>query len=394
MIINYLKFNHPAIFIALRFLFVAVLLVACNTFGQIEANTLQKKIPCTEPIPIVFDRVSPAVVFIIAKSINPYLVSDRVESTLGTGFIVDRSGIILTNSHVVYGRPWIAVTLDDGTSLPAQLLGADPLFDLAVIKIPVPSGRKLPTVALGDSSLLRVGEDVVAIGNPLGLNQTLTRGVVSAINRIIPMNPFSPPRPLIQTDTPINPGNSGGPLLNMCGEAIGINTAAIASAENIGFSIPINLAKALLPSLLEYGRVIRPWIGFQGQFIDRDLQELLKIPLVEGFLVEVVEPESPAEQAGLLGGQFEFAIDGVSFLIGGDIITSINGIPLDSSDKVADVAETLKIGSTVKLTVYREGTYQKVEYDILERPVLPWDILIGHGTLITPVERNGPSVVP
>jgi len=394
MIIHCCKSNHPIILIALRFLFISILLVSCSTFGQIEATMIQKKEPCAEPIPTVFDRVSPAVVFIIAKSINPYLVSDRVESTLGSGFIVDQSGIILTNSHVVFGRPWIAVTLDDGTSLPAQLLGADPVFDLAVIKIPVPSGRNLPTAALGDSSFLRVGEDVMAIGNPLGLNQTLTRGIVSAINRIIPINPFSPPRPLIQTDTPINPGNSGGPLVNRCGEVIGINTAAIASAENIGFSIPINLAKALLPSLLEYGRVIRPWIGFQGQLIDSDLQELLTIPLVEGFLVEVVEPESPAEQAGLLGGQFEFAIDGASFLIGGDIITSINGIRLDSPDKVADVEETLKIGSTAKLTVYREGKYQKVEYDILERPVLPWDILIGYGSLIAPIERDGPSVAP
>lgn len=388
MIIHYFKFNRPVIMTGLRFLFFSILLVSCNTFGQIETTMIQKKEPCTEPIPIIFDRVSPAVVFIIAKSINPYLVSDRVESSVGSGFIVDQSGIILTSSHLVFGRPWIAVNLDDGTSLPAQLLGADPLFDLAVIKIPVLSGRKLPTVALGDSSLLRVGEDVMAIGNPLGLNQTLTRGIVSAINRIIPINPFSPPRPLIQTDTPINPGNSGGPLLNRCGEVIGINTAAIASAENIGFSIPINLAKALLPSLLEYGRVIRPWIGFQGQFIDSDLQALLRIPLVEGFLVEVVEPESPAEQAGLLGGQFEFTIDGISLLLGGDIITSINDIRLDSPDKVADVAETLKIGSTVKLTVYREGDYQKLEYAIPERPVLPWDILIGHSSLIPPIDRD------
>lgn len=208
-----------------------------------------------------------------------------------------------------------------------------------------------------------------------------SRHRVRTINRIIPMNPFAPPRPLIQTDTPINPGNSGGPLLNRCGEVIGINTAAISGADNIGFAIPINLAKSLMPSLLEHGRVIRPWIGFHGQFVDNSLQDFLRIPLVKGFLVEVVEPGSPAEQAGLLGGQFELMIDGLSLFPGGDIITSVNNIRLDSPDRLPEIERTLQIGLTISLTVFRNGEYQKVEYVLSERPVLPWEILISQSSL-------------
>jgi len=381
MIIRYSRPIRPIIFSKLGFISLTISLIFFIAVRPVIAAQQPKKEPCSEPIPQVFDRVSQAVVFITAKSINPYQVSGRVERSVGSGFLIDSSGLILTNSHVVFGYPWIAVTLDDGTSLPAQLLGADPIFDLALVQILAPPGKKLPKATLGDSSQARVGEEVMAIGNPLGLNQTLTRGIVSAINRIIPMNPFAPPRPLIQTDTSINPGNSGGPLLNRCGEVIGINTAAIAGAENIGFAIPINLAKSLMSSLLENGRVIRPWIGFHGQFVDTGLQDLLKIPLVKGFLVEVVEPGSPAEQAGLLGGQFELMIDGLSLLLGGDIITSVNNIRLDSPDKLPEIERTLRIGLTVSLTVFRNGEHQKVEYVISERPILPWDILISRTSL-------------
>lgn len=381
MIIRNTRSLQPIFFIKLGFISLAISLISFIAVSPVTAAQQPKKEPCSEPTPQIFDRVSQAVVFITAKSINPYQVSRRVEHSVGSGFLIDSSGLILTNSHVVFGHPWLAVTLDDGTSLPAQLIGADPIFDLALIQIPVPSGKKLPKVTLGDSSRTRVGEEVMAIGNPLGLNQTLTRGIVSAINRIIPMNPFAPPRPLIQMDTPINPGNSGGPLLDRCGEVIGINTAAIAGAENIGFAIPINLAKSLMPSLLEHGRVIRPWVGFHGQFIDTSLQDLLKIPLVKGFLVEVVEPGSPAEQAGLLGGQFELMIDGLSLLLGGDIITSVNNIRLDSPEKLTEIEQTLQIGMPVSLTVFRKREYQKVDYLLSERPILPWDVLINQSSL-------------
>ncbi len=336
---------------------------------------------CTESISDIYDRVSPAVVFITATSIRPYQPSDRVQRVVGSGFIFDASGLILTNSHVAYSRQFIAATLDDGTVLPAQLVGADPIFDLAVLRVTPPADQKLPVAPLGDSDRLRVGADVIAIGNPLGLDQTLTRGIVSAINRILPNTPLSLMEPMIQTDAPINPGNSGGPLLDRCGAVIGINTAMLPEAQNIGFAIPINLAKLALPALLEKGRIVRPWIGIQGQFIGHVLQAVLRVPLAQGLLVEVVEPGSPAEHAGLQGGQFEIAIAGRAFLVGGDIVTQINGKLLDSPEALLQAMSELTVGDPVRMKVFRSGDYRDVEYTLPERPILPMDIP-GQGAIL------------
>jgi S1-C subfamily serine protease len=350
------------------------MLASCSHMQEALAAKRPNKASCVEAIPKMFDRVSPAVVFIAATSINPYQLADRVTHIVASGFIFDRTGLILTNSHVAYGRQSIMVTLDDGTTLPAQLVGADPIFDVAVLRVRQAAQRPLPAAVLGNSDRVRIGEEVLAIGNPLGLDQTLTRGIVSSINRILPETPFSIFEPLIQTDTPINPGNSGGPLLNRCGEVIGINTAVMPEAQNIGFVIPINLAKSILPSLLNHGRVVRPWIGFHGQLIGGDIVDLLRLPLVEGLLVEVVEPGSPAEQAGLRGGDLELAVGGREFLIGGDVITSINGTRLDSEDKLLDAMRALKVGATVTLKAFRGGQDVEVAYVLPERPILPADI--------------------
>jgi S1-C subfamily serine protease len=348
---------------------------------------------CSRPIPELYEQASPAVVSIIAQSINPYRLQGRVSQSLGSGFIIQEDGLILTNSHVVFGKQSLVVTLDDGSVVPARLVGADPIFDVAVIQIPKPSKGTLPILKLGDSGSLREGEDVIAIGNPLGLDQTVTRGIVSGLNRLLQDTPFSLQEPLIQTDAPINPGNSGGPLLNRCGEVIGINAEIIPSAQNIGFAIPIDLAKALLPGLISDGRVIRPWIGFHGQIVGKDLQKLLQIPLVEGLLVEVVEPGSPAEKAGIEGGTMELSLGGTSVLLGGDIVVSINGASMTASDNLAHVMRGLKVGGTIKLKLFRQGKYREVQYSLPERPLLPSDLpsecedTSSFGTVGPPVHR-------
>ena len=329
---------------------------------------------CSTDIPTLFDRVSPAVVMISAQSINPYKVQGRVSHIIGSGFIYDSTGLIITNSHVAFGRQTLFVTLDDGSVVAAHLLGADPIYDIAVLQIPKPEKGKFTTVPLGDSEHLRVGENVIAIGNPLGLDQTVTRGIVSGVNRILPEAPLSLSEPLIQTDTPINPGNSGGPLLNMCGEVIGMNTAIVPDAQNIGFAIPINLIKSVLPTLIRDGRMIRPWIGFHGSMIGAELRKVLKLPLTDGLLVEVIEPGSPAESAGMRGGEIEFTLGTISLLLGGDIVTRINGVPTTDAEKIAPIMRGVKVGDKLKMSLFRDGETREVVYTLPERPLLPGDL--------------------
>ena len=318
---------------------------------------------------------------ISAQSINPYRVQGRVTRIIGSGFIYDAKGLIITNSHVAFGRQTLYVTLDDGNVVPARLLGADPIYDIAVLQISKVSKGKLATVPLGDSEHVRVGESVIAIGNPFGLDQTVTRGIISGVNRILPETPLSLSEPLIQTDTPINPGNSGGPLLNLCGEVIGMNTAIVPEAQSIGFAIPINLVKSVLPTLIKEGRFIRPWLGFQGTVIGPEVRKVLKLPLTDGLLIEVIEPGSPAESVGLRGGEIEFTLGTLSLLLGGDIITRINGVPTNDSERVAPIMRGLKVGDTLSMSVFRDGETREVSYTLPERPLLPGDL---------PEEQPGP----
>ena len=349
------------------------LLTACAVAPPADALD-RKSEACARPIPEIYEQVSPVVVTITAQSINPFRLQDRVSHSLGSGFIIQNDGLILTSSHVVYGKQSLTVTLDDGSTVPARIVGADPIFDIALIRIAKPAKGTLPVLKLGDSDSLRVGEDVIAIGNPLGLDQTVTRGIVSGLNRLLPDTPFSLQEPLIQIDAPINPGNSGGPLLNRCGEVIGINAEIIDTAQNIGFAIPIDLAKQLMPGLIADGRVIRPWIGFHGQVVSQDLQKLLQMPLVEGLLVEVVEPGSPAEKAGMEGGTMELSLGESSVLLGGDIVVSMNGAAIGDGDNLARLMRSLKVGGTLKLRLFRQGKYWEVQYVLPERPLLPSDL--------------------
>lgn len=347
---------------------------------------------CSNTAAAIYEQVSPGVVYVEGTSINPYRVTDRVEHIVGSGFIINTEGVIVTNSHVALGRQALSVTLDNGATVPARLVAADAIFDIAVLQIPKPSEGTLPTLTLGDSDGLRVGEDVLAIGNPLGLSQTLTHGIVSAVNRVLPVTFFSQTEPMIQIDSPINHGNSGGPLLNRCGEVIGMTTAVVANAQGIGLAIPVNLIKQVLPALARDRRLIRPWLGFHGQFVDEDLKSLLNIPLKTGFLIEVIEPGSPAEAAPLQGGNLEMTIAGRDFLFGGDIVTRMNGRTLGTPDDVIAALATLKVGSEVTMTVFRDQKSVDVKYVLPERPLLPGDITGGQGESWPMSARRAPAV--
>ncbi len=339
---------------------------------------------CDEAVADLFERLRPAVVSIVAISIDPYSVQDRIRAGIGSGFVIDERGLIVTNSHVVFGAAHIIVEMEDGEKYPARLVGADPIFDVALLGIEPPGGGKLLTLEFGNSERLRPGEDAVAIGHPLALKQSVTRGVISGVNRILGDRPLLLATPFIQTDTPINPGNSGGPLLNRCGEVIGMNTAIIQFSQNVGFAVPSKLLMEVIPSLVTNGRIIRPWFGFQGQLVPPELIHLLRVPLTEGFLVEVVEPNSPAAEAGIQGGELPMSIGPREFLIGGDIVVEANGISVKELDRIVELIPTLTVGKTLKLKLWRNGETREVEYTLPERPLLPGDVPASQAHLLRP----------
>jgi serine protease Do len=330
--------------------------------------------PCPASIPELYESVSQAVVSVTAMSIDPKNPVERLSRRAGSGVIVDSGGLVVTNSHVVFGSSAITVTLDGGSVLPARIVGLDPIVDIAVLRIPRPKTGTLPAAKLDGSETLRVGEEVFAIGNPFGLEQTLTRGVVSAVNRILPGASWSLREPLIQTDAAINQGNSGGPLVDRCGMVVGINTAILLDAQGIGFAIPVSIVKTVLPELVEKGRVIRPWLGVQGQLIPPLVRDLLRVPPVNGFLVEVVEPESPAARADIRGGDLDVTVGGTPILMGGDFITELNGVSMGDPKELLRAIGALKVGDTAKMTLLRGAERFAVQMPVLERPILPQDV--------------------
>ncbi len=318
----------------------------------------------------VFEKVHPAVVNIAATtlSVNFWMQIIPTEGQ-GSGFIIDSRGYILTNNHVVANARRIIVTLSGGKKLSATLVGRDPASDLAVIKIP--SGSIDLIAPLGDSNDIRVGQKAIAIGNPFGLSHTLTTGIVSALNRSIMTEEDAQIDGLIQTDAAINPGNSGGPLLNSNGEVIGINTAIFSLSggyQGIGFAIPINRAKEVATQLIISGRVARPWLGITSINITRELSEDLGLAVEEGVLIVSVMHGSPADQAGLRGGTRRIIIGGMELLIGGDIITAMDGDPIDDNEALLRLLDKMKVGQTITLRVYRDQRPIDIEVVLKERP--------------------------
>ena len=324
---------------------------------------------CTESLASLYERVSPSVVSIQVTKINKAKPQRRFETVVGSGLLIERDGQVLTNAHVVDGAASLSVTLDSGSRTPARVLGMDTVTDLALLRIETPS--PLPAARLGDSSALHVGDEVVAIGNPMGLEQTMTRGIVSGLNRILP---GLAEQPMIQTDAPINPGNSGGPLVDRCGSVVGINTFISEEANSIGFALPINAGKAILRDLRETGRVIRPWLGLQGREIESQITSILRLPLSPGYLVEVVYDGSPAERAGIRGGSLSVVVQGEEYLVGGDILTAIEGTPIRTHQDYLAKVKALKPGQRTRITILRDGQRRELSLTVGERPRLPADL--------------------
>ena len=339
--------------------------------------------PCREELRTVYRRVAPAVVRLAALGVVSAERSDRVDRSIGAGVLVDAAGLVLTNAHVVLGQSAVRATLMDGTSLPAQVVGTDPLLDVALVRL-VGAPRRLPTAVLGTSATLEVGAEVFAIGYPYGGEQTLSRGIVAGLNRDLPVPDLGVAAPLIQVDAPINPGNSGGPLLDRCGRVVGLTNAFLKNAQNIGFAIPIDVIQAILPALRDTGHVARPWLGVRGHMVTPTLARFIRLPWQAGLLLERIEPDSPAAQAGLRGGEVDLMLDGDALLLGGDILTRLNGRPLDTPEVVAAAIQSLRIGEHVRVTFAREGEMHEVSIVLPERPVLPTDVLEAAGGAVRP----------
>ncbi|MBI1909229.1 MAG: DegQ family serine endoprotease [Deltaproteobacteria bacterium] len=271
--------------------------------------------------------------------------AEKTQKSLGTGFIINKDGHILTNNHVIEGADEIQVTLADKRKLKAKVVGNDPKTDVAVIKI---DGKDLPSVVLGESDRLEVGEWVVAVGNPFGLELTVTAGIVSAKGRVIGAGPYDD---FIQTDASINPGNSGGPLFNADGEVVGVNTAIVASGQGIGFAIPINMAKDLVPQLITKGKVTRAWLGVGMQDITPELAKSFSLPDQKGALVANVFAKSPAEKAGLQSG---------------DIIRSFDGHEINESHELPALVARTPVGKTVAVKYLRDGKEREAKVTLAE----------------------------
>jgi len=290
---------------------------------------------------------------------------------LGSGFVFDKKGHIVTNAHVVNDAKKIVVTFLDGRSYNAEIIGTDEYTDLAVIKVNVDL-KLLHPLPLGDSSNLKVGEQIAAIGNPFGLSGSMTSGIVSQLGRLLPSGSGYSIPDVIQTDAAINPGNSGGPLLNMRGEVVGMNTAIQSTTgefTGVGFAIPSKTIVKIVPTLIEKGEYKHPWIGISGRDIDPDLAKVLGLKDAVGFLIVTVVENSPASKAGLIGSEKTIQVQGVNYPMGGDIILSVDEIEVRKiDDLLVHLQRAKSVGDEMVLEILRDNRTTNVIIILQERP--------------------------
>ena len=317
----------------------------------------------------LYVRVNPSVVNI---TIYGSMDDQVVALGQGSGFVYDTQGNILTNAHVVHGAQDIEVTFSDGLVRAATLVGEDLNSDLAVVRVDLPEG--VGPLPLGDMGTLAVGQTVVAIGNPFGLQGTLTRGIVSALGRTIPaLTIFSIPQ-AIQTDAAINPGNSGGPLLNLDGEVIGVNAQIETDGTSnsnigVGFAIPVSIVGRVAPELIAKGEYIWPYLGISGGDVTPLLVEAMNLSVERGAYVASVVENTPSSRAGLQGASETITLDGRTIDVGGDVITAIDGTPvLSFDDLLIYLSLHTSPGQTVTLTILRDGETRAVQVTLEARP--------------------------
>ena len=320
----------------------------------------------------IYERAAPGVVQIARTSNTSDVLSGTTPSALGSGFVVDKAGHIVTNFHVVEDADEIRVSFSNRDTVEAELVASDPSTDLAVLRVDA-DARALTPLPLGDSDDVRVGDPVVAIGNPFGLDRTATAGIVSALQRLITApNDFAIDH-VIQTDAPINHGNSGGPLLNAHGEVIGVNTQIQTGGVStgnvgIGFAVPSNTVEDVVAQILQTGYVEHAYLGIAGRPVTEDFAETYNLPVKRGVLVEVVRSGTGAAKAGLEAGSTEVVVAGQTYVLGGDIIVAVDGKQISSTGELRDAIAAHKPGDKIKLRIYRDAKKTTVTVTLGKQP--------------------------
>lgn len=317
-----------------------------------------------EQVVRLYRDVVPSTVFLASS----YTTGNGRSSTIGSGFIIDEAGTVLTNAHVVDGAHTVIAKLYDGQRVKVKIIGIDSYSDVAMVRLVGVAGQ-IPFLRLGTSNTLRIGQRTLLIGNPFGLGFGLSTGIISGLDRLPPGLTFNKPRvPLIQTTAPLNPGDSGGPLVNSEGRVIGITTALMMGTQNIGFAVPVDVVKEVIGELKTKGKVTRPWLGVGGKFVTEEIRELFVLPLADGLLIEEVYPGSPAAEAGLHAGAVDVTVAGEPWMMGGDLITSLQDRPIQSIEDFVSTMKSLKVGETVSVEFIRDRMRQRTSLVVAERP--------------------------
>ena len=424
---NITKFYRKILLITLTVSLITLITINYSTSDSLATeNTINQQ---ANPLSDLFKKVEKSVVQISSE--DETRTTELLGSRLGSGFVYDTKGHIITNNHVTSGGKELHITFSDGTIYTGKVIGSDPNSDLAVVLVNDVPKEKLFPLTLGNSSNLIVGETVAAVGNPFGLSGSLTEGIVSGLGRLLPSTPenilgsdttvatFLIPD-IIQTDAAINPGNSGGPLLNLNGEVIGINSAIFSNTgvyAGVGFAIPSNTLKKVIPELMKNGSYPHSWLGITGVDVTPDIANKMNLTEARGFLVIDVNSNGPADKAGIRGGDKIDTIDGREVELGGDIIIAIDGNPVRKIDDILSYLEREKsVGDAISLTVIRDGIVEEKNTTLQARPdsqtlisssqhpslgitgidVTPdianmMNLTEAHGVLVIDVNSNGPA---